>query len=831
MGWQTDRQVVAACPDQTGGYRLRWSTGGCLALLVIVVFGGPTPLQGQLDTNRLETVILTNGMRIPGRLGSLKQIDTTNVSVSRESQDHGIVLIADELRDVFVSRFNVASKTPLDRQEETFAIWQRVHKGDANNTAVGDILGIGPFDEYGRRMITTLTPRGPETVFQGITEINPRYVRLQGLINSDGPEEQWDMRVSLNSIRTDVLLNVLHLQIKDEEDANERLRLVDFFAQAGKYKLAEDELRSIRRSEKFPGLKEELEKRSEGLRGQIARQMLDEARQRLEAGQPEIAGQLIVPLLERTDLASAVLVDIREARREIEAGISGTEASRQQFLDLARRVVDGPDLEGDVKALASVYVEEIDNQLRISNQDRLATFARLADDPELSDVEKLSLAISGWIVGAARADQNMGTTQSMMKVRPLVIEYLQTSDAGRRVAILKELEQMEAGAVEYLDLILQHIPPPLAPSPNEIDTIRPMEFPIEFGNPPRPGSYLVQLPPEYDPWRRYPCILTLGGVDQSTTPEAQIDWWCGRSHPRLPLRTGLAPRHGYIVISPRWARPDQLAYEYSQREHAIVLKTLRDAMRRFSIDSDRVFLSGHFEGGTAAWDIGQSHPEHWAGVMPISARASKYINHTFANGSTQVPWYFVNGGRDFYSRDVNKTVWNKRMIRREYQTIIVLFRGRGTEKFSDEIPNLFRWMEPLRRQFPTRDFECSSLRPWNNYFWWFEVDLENHRNMVAPEQNWKSARRDDWAISGEVRENRPNSLKVRGAAGDATVWLSPAIVDFSRDIEIDSTGRNFDGEVVPSRKTILEDARTRGDRQYAWWAKVVLRNKNWVVEE
>ena len=48
---------------------------------------------------------------------------------------------------------------------------------------------------------------------------------------------------------------------------------------------------------------------------------------------------------------------------------------------------------------------------------------------------------------------------------------------------------------------------------------------------------------------------------------------------------------------------------------------LRDAMRRFSIDSDRVFLSGHSIGGDAAWDIGLAHPDLWAGVIPIVVRS------------------------------------------------------------------------------------------------------------------------------------------------------------------------------------------------------------------
>ena len=72
------------------------------------------------------------------------------------------------------------------------------------------------------------------------------------------------------------------------------------------------------------------------------------------------------------------------------------------------------------------------------------------------------------------------------------------------------------------------------------------------------------------------------------------------------MRSGQAARRGYIVIAPHWSRKNQSDYEYSFRSHAAVLYSLRDAMRRTSIDSDRVFLTGHSLGGalavlTAAW--------------------------------------------------------------------------------------------------------------------------------------------------------------------------------------------------------------------------------------
>src|SRR5207247_2406433 len=132
-----------------------------------------------------------------------------------------------------------------------------------------------------------------------------------------------------------------------------------------------------------------------------------------------------------------------------------------------------------------------------------------------------------------------------------------------------------------------------------------------------PISYAVQLPPEYNPYRRYPTVITLNGG--STGPRMQIDWWAGGVDAK-GNRQGQGSRHGYIVIAPVWTVAHQGQYNYSLREHVAVLNSLRDACRRFSIDTDLVFLSGHAMGGTAAWDIGLAHPDLFAGVIPISCQ-------------------------------------------------------------------------------------------------------------------------------------------------------------------------------------------------------------------
>ena len=59
-------------------------------------------------------------------------------------------------------------------------------------------------------------------------------------------------------------------------------------------------------------------------------------------------------------------------------------------------------------------------------------------------------------------------------------------------------------------------------------------------------------------------------------------------------------------------------YRYTTSEHAAVELALRDARKRYAIDSDRVFVAGQLIGGNMAWDYALAHPDLFAGVVVIS---------------------------------------------------------------------------------------------------------------------------------------------------------------------------------------------------------------------
>jgi predicted esterase len=334
-------------------------------------------------------------------------------------------------------------------------------------------------------------------------------------------------------------------------------------------------------------------------------------------------------------------------------------------------------------------------------------------------------------------------------------------------------------------------------------------------------SYWVQTPPEYDPYRRYPCIVTLNGA--ATTPLQQIDWWAGGYSKETKTRFGQATRHGYIVIAPEWSREHQRQYEWSAREHAAVLLTLRDACKRFPIDMDRVYLSGHSMGGTAAWDVGLSHPDLWAGLIPIVATPGRYISQYWENGK-YVPMYFVCGEKDS-SKYACGTDWDKYLTKIGYDAMVVEYLGRGHEAFFDEIQNIFTWMGLHKRDFFPKEFRVQSLRPWDNFFWWVETGDPKEVSTILPAEWGENPIPAKTPRAAETKTNplAPNGVRVAsGSCGKVRVWLSPELISFDANLKVEINGK-VQRKVQPKVETLLEDVRTRGDRQHPFWAKVELR--------
>ena len=841
-----------------------------------------------------EVYTLKNGMQIegsPGKLGGLAG-DALKGAPGGEIATMEILFVDDDLRRIFVGQKNVQTAGQSQGSAfEKIRLQQGVASAGPGIASVGPIVRVTPFDKYGRRIFTMAGGKGNIDVIQGITEITPRYTKVEALTRGSY-QYVWSMRIATSSIPRETLSEILLHQI-DPKNPEQRLSIVKLYTQSQRIQDARAELEQV--ISDFPNLAN-LQDQVVQLRQLGKNMLLKEVQLRRDAGQHLLAVNMLTNFPGVTDGEVDVLT--LEARDKL-AEYNDIKAKGESVLALLTEHLGKIENEAN-RTRATALCEEIATEMNIHSLDRMADYLRLSDDPKYSAEQKLSLAISGWLLGSGNGTDNLAVSLSLAQVHQRVREYLLSKRQPERDAALRALTSLEGSTPDYIAKIIAHMKPPLAtfakvpgaaegPAAAALDSEKPAEPaavpakpepmpmpPPLVARPPMPqpagglldrelkpvappviakkpveaaptdnrdGSpigaltvandtpgllklttpglegqpmidYYVQLPPEYDPYRRYPCVVTLNGA--GTTPLQQVDWWAGPHNAKAGMRYGQATRHSYIVIAPVWTREHQREYEYTLREHSVVIRGLRDALRRFSIDTDQVFLTGHSMGADAAWDIGLAHPDLWAGVMPIVPRADKYIVRYGENGRN-LPMYFVAGEKDGDKWFVNAPQWENYLKFSGYDTMLVQYHGRGHEHFHDEIQNLFEWMNLHRRNFFPNKFAANTMRRWDRYFWFVELDNMVEKSMIDPVQ-WPPERGVlATKVEGTILPN--NGVSVDSAAAKITVWLSPEMVDFTTRPRVNIKGKTFLNP-QPDVSVLLEDVRTRSDRQHPFWAKV-----------
>ena len=765
-----------------------------------------------------QRVVLKSGLTLQGLMDKIASLDHNAFSLGGQGQvkTRPILLVDDGLRRTYVHYRGMVAGEPKDVRgiERTLTFKQDVPLGGSDVQSIGDILDVDEFNSFGRRWITVRGPQGnPLDILQGITELNARYAKVEALKGK--PSYEWDMRISTKSIQQEKLQQIFRQRL-DQENIDERLKAVRFFIEAERYRAAEEELARIIRD--FP---EEAEMKAQliSIVENQAMQVIDEAKQRASVGQEQHARQVF----ERFPMAAVGMTKRIEIKDELKR-LNDLEQQRDELIAALRTDVSKLPPENQ-QALAAI-LDEIESGLSSATLPRLSDYVRLKESATTALESRVALAIAGWLLGPASGEQNLTVVQSLIKVRNLVAEYLGPVDAVRRAKILDELRTLEGAQVEYIDKLIRYLKPPQSfPDGSESENIPGFHAMGSLGPDADQNqvietpSYLIQLPPEYDPLREYPCIVAL--CSPTSRPLAEMIWWAGDYSPVLNGRSGHAMRNGFIVICPKWSRAGQRSYEYTPREHHAVLSTLRHAMRRASIDADRVFLVGHNEGATAAWDIALSHPEHWTGMVSINGEPSKTIQH-YESNARHVPMYFVMGESSGPKPPLVRmgTVLDDYMHVRN-DAMVVMYKGRGREDFYEEITDIFRWMTVatrIRQPIP-QEFEVATMRTGDQYFWWLEVGPLKPLVDINPLLWDQTKRIVDAEVSGSIGQG--NQIRISGPSETFTVLLRPEIgVDLNDQIVIRygsrPTRHEFDGEI----ETILEDTRQRADRKRPFWTKV-----------
>ncbi len=689
--------------------------------------------------------------------------------------------------------------------KEFFRFKRKLGNRKAGPSALGPYRILKPWTPYGRRIVKVrLSGDREREIIQGVTGITPKYVEVEGI------SHVWKFGLAVTSFAPETLAGFIS-QVTDRKNPSDRMAIVRYYIQAGLYNFASKELESLVKD--FPEQKKNAEEARFQLRQLTAKQIIGELKRRRLAGQHRLV-YASCRKFPKKDVTAAVLRDIEQIKREYEDARAAAEKALTLLMDLESQLKD-PKVLAAVKPMRS----EIAAKLDFESLPRLDAFLKLSGDKTLPAADKLALAYTGWILGSGHADTKLDVAIHLWEARFLMMNYLRSDNALTRNEIIKQLKKLESVKPEFLG----HMVPYLAPilETPEAKPGRPLVLTVAGRNEKPAIRYAVLLPPEYNPHHRYPTVVALHPAGRTAVSETE--WWGGNAS-----RPGQAQRHGYLVIAPEYTDGKTPSYDYSAQAHEAVIESLRDARKRFQIDSDRVFLSGHGSGGDAAFDIAMSHPDLFAGCMPIVGVIDKFCIRSFENARL-LPWYIVSGELARNSLARNASVLTNMMTKSDrripgstvFDVVYCEYIGRGYESYYEEIHQLFDWMSlQTRRKFPKR-IDAQIQRPSENRFWWVHCSgfpkNVTHSTVLA-----KNVRRTQ-PMPFRARITTANAVMINSGANAYSLWLSPDMVDYSRPVTVRLSHvarRLFHGLITREIDTMLEDLRVRGDRQKLYWTRL-----------
>jgi len=698
------------------------------------------------------------------------------------------------------------------------------------------LLEPKPFDQKWERNFPIRTrindgitnPIVTGNVKQRITILTPYFVRLEAL------DYDWTANYQTKEFGPAVIIPLIRthpeMTVKPGEtlDVDRRLKIVRFCTQAGWIAEAKSELSEVAKD--FPTEKEKLAMAETALKQLEQQTIWEEADLYAKVGRHAIAQQLLNRVA-LSELPGPFQADAANLKTRYENLESKLKEARRAFV-LCYEGVVGPPEERFANA-----IPQITRSLNYDTLDRLEAFAtigrqleqeiRTGKEVKHTFEEVLSLAMTGWVLGPQAAEASLTTADRLWTLRERLLEYQRSAAAVNRKPLLTAIERDSMLSVSEIARAITMLPPADEPPAGPMPTGALQQKTNNPFSPHPPYTYHLQLPPEYHPNRSYPLLIVLPPANQGTADA--INPWIAE-----------AARHGYVLACVDWGASFKGKYEYSPIEHAAAQECLQDVKRYVNVDSDRVFLAGYADGGNAAIDVALSHPDLFAGVIPINGRPRNYSSLWYWRNAQSLPFYLVIGELTGDTR-----VWDAQLFEnwasKGYPSLMIMFRGRASDFFPAELPNMFDWMDRKRRalgfpelgRFPggsPGSEEYQTLRVTDNRFYWITTnqidpkitnaikDIATHKGQAA-------------AIQANINGNQIN-INTRGVK-QLSLWLGRAydpqtgvrdMIDFAKPVRIQINNRlnwnNQNKPLEPKLETLLEDYFERGDRRRLCFVKV-----------
>jgi len=145
-------------------------------------------------------------------------------------------------------------------------------------------------------------------------------------------------------------------------------------------------------------------------------------------------------------------------------------------------------------------------------------------------------------------------------------------------------------------------------------------------------DYLLYLPEGYSADKKYPLVLFLHGAGERGNNLEKVKIW---GPPKLVQNGKKFP---FILVSPQC--PKNVWWDSKMLDLYALLKQIK---QEYSVDHNRVYLTGLSMGGYGSWEMAISYPEEFAAVIPLCGGV---LRKRMLNKIKDIPIWTFHGEKD-----------------------------------------------------------------------------------------------------------------------------------------------------------------------------------------
>lgn len=433
------------------------------------------------------------------------------------------------------------------------------------------------------------------------------------------------------------------------------------------------------------------------------------------------------------------------------------------------------------------------------------------------------VVIAAGLIGATAAVAPAGRALTQPRAAAAIARFVEAPDARAALTLVDEVAASGVGLRAALDRLRAgrtYAAPAAAGAP--------LTFTASDGT---TLEAVVELPPTYDPARRWPLRLQLhGGIGRPAGAE-------GRA-----LTPNRLPGEEAFYVQPRGhARAEW--WHLNQYEHLV---SLLDRLKRaYNVDENLVYLTGVSDGATGAYFYAMKLATPFSAFLPLNGNmrvlatpSTRANGQLYAGNMVNKPLFVVNGGRDPLYPLV-AVAPHVEMLAAAGATVEFrpqLEAGHDTSWWPAERTAFERFVRahPREPHPAALSWETERTDRYNRLHW-LVIDglgrrpsddggLEDVNRFAGPDGTQRMFAR-QWP-SGRVDIRRDENVfhaRTRGVTS-FTLLLSPDVVDLAQPVTVRVNGAAvFSGIVPEDLRTLLSWAARDADRTMLYTASLQIR--------